>query len=1152
MKMRKTFSHPGKPAVNVGRFSEKATESDTLLVLLGCADLKIYIWDYLSHTIEKVLTGHAGPVCDFEISIDSRVLISAARESRILRWNLVRGTAEAQLKGHHDGVVVAEVAPKTQKVVTGAKDNRIIVWNTVGPSAGKQALSLLLHTGNVSCLALSADGSQLLSGSWDTTVCLTDLLTPQVIRRFRGHIGAVLGCCIGGEAENVLVSCCRAGRLIRWDLTGGKAMWNMSLGGPARCLAFKPGGLLVVGCDKDFAIQVWDLQGKRAGTGKDLLKHKGEISGLVSCQGGRMICSSDRAGQLVFWDEVGDEFEPKGTFTCEVMSSGIESISVESSYLVCSTCQGHVLLFEMDETLGLMPGTAPCRVWQHHLGRVPCVRLLAHEGAPVKVVSASYDNRVFIHPSGEGTALWFSWRPIMNAVRNRQHSLFHQLLNDQKTIVHEKIYPIGWTLLHALVDLGDLRAIQVLFSIAGSEPLGFTTDADGRTPLDIGCETAQTGILDYLLSQAQYWPQHVLEFSTKSVCKLVPMSLASMPAFLDSRLFEPLPDYGVPAPSETIMSSNFSSTKQSIQYFEAVGMGGSLVPSLSEMQYAQFGIALKAHTVAERLSFAGDDEHKDDDGKVHLNMQLQKFLQGVYWMVFITFVVLADVIVTLIGTLAKIDEENKSFLLVGWIILGAFFVDIVLRIAAYQSEFFNGSDRYMNIFELIIVVVCVVLEVTDSTLPVSMGRLLRPVIRLSRLVRIIFRFFVLSTARARAGIEGTMPISTKCLYLNYVLDHKEGILRYLVNSRQPDLFKSVAVRAILEYKWKRYAKSHHLRNFAIFLLYVLCWTTYAAITYMEDNDGVEKKYKDLLAFILVAFSLWYVAREIRKLLVGGFLAYISSGWNILNIVCSSVLCVLIVLEFMNDHDTKSRDLAAVVSPFMWIQSFNYLRGFRGTGALVRMIIVILYDIRYFVLIMFIMTVAFTQSFFILDVSFLGLYEEPVPAKDKPWEIAWQVYNTAWLGAQWNWYQGPILERVLYLFMTFFQLVVLMNLLIAIMGDTFGRVMEGAIVEFYRNFAALINELEVLMTPREHQNTGNFPHYFLFSQKEMFEEATGDDAEDGNQKEEDTAIRSTLDQIRVEIKTLQRNTAKIVDTVVEHAADRSDVGSYASRRQQFHV
>merc|ERR1719199_1730567 len=98
----------------------------------------------------------------------------------------------------------------------------------------------------------------------------------------------------------------------------------------------------------------------------------------------------------------------------------------------------------------------------------------------------------------------------------------------------------------------------------------------------------------------------------------------------------------------------------------------------------------------------------------------------------------------------------------------------------------------------------------------------------------------------------------------------------------------------------------------------------------------------------------------------GMLEYISSGWNLLNLFSYSTLIALIALELATEHSTRSRDLAAVITPLMWFQTFSYLRGFRGTGALVRMIIEIILDIKYFGCVMVIMTIAFTQSFFMLD------------------------------------------------------------------------------------------------------------------------------------------------------------------------------------------
>merc|ERR1740121_827591 len=93
----------------------------------------------------------------------------------------------------------------------------------------------------------------------------------------------------------------------------------------------------------------------------------------------------------------------------------------------------------------------------------------------------------------------------------------------------------------------------------------------------------------------------------------------------------------------------------------------------------------------------------------------------------------------------------------------------------------------------------------------------------------------------------------------------------------------------------------------------------------------------------------------------------------------------------------------------------------------------------------------------------------------------------------------------------------MNLLIAIMGDTFARVQEGAIVEFYHNFAELIYELEVLMPEKELRNPHYFPPYMFFSAKAL-DGTEGDDDSDGvDEDHRDSLIHG----LREELKAVKR-------------------------------
>jgi WD40 repeat protein len=57
---------------------------------------------------------------------------------------------------------------------------------------GKQVRNFLGHEGAVTCLSLTRDGKQMLSGSADKTLRLWDLQSGKEIRRLEGHKGLIV------------------------------------------------------------------------------------------------------------------------------------------------------------------------------------------------------------------------------------------------------------------------------------------------------------------------------------------------------------------------------------------------------------------------------------------------------------------------------------------------------------------------------------------------------------------------------------------------------------------------------------------------------------------------------------------------------------------------------------------------------------------------------------------------------------------------------------------------------------------------------------------------------------------------------------------------------------------------------------------------
>merc|ERR1712137_180690 len=133
-------------------------------------------------------------------------------------------------------------------------------------------------------------------------------------------------------------------------------------------------------------------------------------------------------------------------------------------------------------------------------------------------------------------------------------------------------------------------------------------------------------------------------------------------------------------------------------------------------------------------------------------------LAGTRWLFVIFTVVLIDVIVTMLVMFIPAFDGTTSIIVLTWVILGVFIVDIVLRIAAQPGDFFVGSNRKLNIFELAIVIVCILFELVDSNAPVSMLRLTRPLLRLGRLGRATFRFIAITSGQAAQSAQSA-PMS---------------------------------------------------------------------------------------------------------------------------------------------------------------------------------------------------------------------------------------------------------------------------------------------------------------------------------------------------------------------------------------------------------
>jgi WD40 repeat protein len=110
-------------------------------------------------------------------------------------WNLETGekeTGEEQLTltGHSGSVQAVAVTADGTRVISGSYDKTVKVWNleTGEKETGEEQLTLTGHSGSVLAVAVTADGTRVISGSSDnTTVKVWNLQNGEEIATFIGE-----------------------------------------------------------------------------------------------------------------------------------------------------------------------------------------------------------------------------------------------------------------------------------------------------------------------------------------------------------------------------------------------------------------------------------------------------------------------------------------------------------------------------------------------------------------------------------------------------------------------------------------------------------------------------------------------------------------------------------------------------------------------------------------------------------------------------------------------------------------------------------------------------------------------------------------------------------------------------------------------------
>lgn len=301
------------------------------------------------------------------------------------------------------------------------------------------------------------------------------------------------------------------------------------------------------------------------------------------------------------------------------------------------------------------------------------------------------------------------------------------------------------------------------------------------------------------------------------------------------------------------------------------------------------------------------------------------------------------------------------------------------------------------------------------------------------------------------------------------------------------MMNSPSMQILLKFKWRSFAKKAFTKQAVVYMIF-LVWFTAMSICITTDN--ISKNLTDVylkpegnpgkMVAVLppFGFTLFYLVFELRQVVALGASNYFGDPWNTVDLLGHSLMIVLVIL-----HVTRSPVEYAILSicaALYWSKMLYYFKGNKRLGGISLLTTSMMYSIRFFIVVLAIAVIAFSIIFSSVSQGVPGYESFPKAMLSTYLMMFGEFADFSFFGGDgayvaglqdqhWSVNFNHVLAIIYFISFSMLVIILLLNLLIAIMMDSYAIMNEDLIKRWRLALSQLVVEIEVFEVDRATQH-----------------------------------------------------------------------------------